>query len=58
MVAQAPDRRSGRLAGAVAVAVLLAGLTLLLEPASGWPPAWWARCACPPPAASARPWSA
>jgi hypothetical protein len=34
MVAQAPDRRSGRLAGAVAIALLLAGLTLLLEPAS------------------------
>jgi hypothetical protein len=39
MVAQAPDRRSGRLAGAVAVAVLLAGLTLLLEPASRRAPA-------------------
>jgi hypothetical protein len=35
MVAQAPDRRAGRLAGAGGVALLLAGLTLLLEP-----PAW------------------
>jgi hypothetical protein len=34
MVAQVPDRRGGRLAGAVAIALLLAGLTLLLEPAS------------------------
>jgi hypothetical protein len=34
MVAQAPDRRAGRLVGAVALALLLAGLTLLLEPAS------------------------
>jgi hypothetical protein len=34
MVAQAPDGRTGRLAGAVGVAVALAGLTLLLEPAS------------------------
>jgi hypothetical protein len=34
MVAEAPDRRRGRLAGAAAMAVLLAGLTLLLEPAS------------------------
>jgi hypothetical protein len=34
MVAEAPGRRSGRLAGAVALAALLAGLTLLLEPAS------------------------
>jgi phosphatidylserine synthase len=33
MVAEAPDRRSGRVAGAAAVALLLAGLTLLLEPA-------------------------
>jgi|RhiMethySRZTD1v2_1073278.scaffolds.fasta_scaffold458159_1 hypothetical protein len=32
MVAQVPDRRSGRLAGAVGIALLLAGLTLLLEP--------------------------
>jgi hypothetical protein len=37
MVAEAPDRRPasgtrGRLAGAVALALLLAGLTLLLEP--------------------------
>jgi uncharacterized protein YjeT (DUF2065 family) len=38
MVAQAPDRRTGRLAGAVGIALLLAGLTLLLEPAS-WRPA-------------------
>ena len=34
MVAQVPDRRTGRLAGAVGIALLLAGLTLLLEPAS------------------------
>ena len=34
MVAQVPDRRSGRLAGAVGIALLLVGLTLLLEPAS------------------------
>ena len=33
MVAQVPDRRTGRLAGAVGIALLLAGLTLLLEPA-------------------------
>jgi len=33
-VAQAPDRRSGRLLGAVGLAALLVGLTLLLEPAS------------------------
>jgi hypothetical protein len=39
MVAQAPDRRSGRLLGAAALAVLLAGLTLLLEPASWRGPA-------------------
>lgn len=38
MVAQAPDRRTGRLAGAAGVALLLVGLTLLLEPAS-WRPA-------------------
>jgi membrane associated rhomboid family serine protease len=38
MVAQAPDRRTGRLAGAAGLALLLAGLTLLLEPAS-WRPA-------------------
>jgi hypothetical protein len=38
MVAQAPDRRTGRLAGAAGIALLLAGLTLLLEPAS-WRPA-------------------
>jgi hypothetical protein len=34
MVAQAPDGRAGRLAGAGGFALLLAGLTLLLEPAS------------------------
>jgi hypothetical protein len=34
MVADAPDRRTGRLVGAVAIALLLAGLTLLLEPAA------------------------
>jgi xanthosine utilization system XapX-like protein len=34
MVAQAPDGRAGRLAGAAGFALLLAGLTLLLEPAS------------------------
>ena len=33
MVAQTQDRRAGRLAGAVGIALLLAGLTLLLEPA-------------------------
>jgi hypothetical protein len=38
MVAQAPDRRTGRLAGAAGIALLLIGLTLLLEPAS-WRPA-------------------
>jgi hypothetical protein len=32
-VAQAPDRRAGRLAGAAGIALLLVGLTLLLEPA-------------------------
>jgi membrane associated rhomboid family serine protease len=32
MVAQAPDRRAGRLLGAAALALLLAGLALLLEP--------------------------
>jgi cobalamin synthase len=37
MVAQAPDRRTGRVAGAAVVAVALAGLTLLLEPPS-WRP--------------------
>jgi hypothetical protein len=37
MVAQAPEGRSGRLAGAAGIALLLAGLTLLLEPAS-WRP--------------------
>jgi hypothetical protein len=39
MVAQAPDRSAGRLAGAVGLAALLAGLTLLLEPASRRGPA-------------------
>ena len=34
MVAQVPDRRTGRLAGAAGSALLLVGLTLLLEPAS------------------------
>ena len=34
MVAQAPDRRAGRLAGAAGIAALLVGLALLLEPAS------------------------
>jgi hypothetical protein len=34
MVAQAPERRTGRLAGAAGIALLLVGLTLLLEPAS------------------------
>ena len=34
MVVEAPDRRTGRLAGAVGIALLLVGLTLLLEPAS------------------------
>jgi hypothetical protein len=34
MVAQAPDRRTGRLAGAAGIALLLVGLTLLLEPPS------------------------
>ena len=34
MVVEAPDRRTGRLAGAAGFALLLAGLTLLLEPAS------------------------
>jgi hypothetical protein len=34
MVAQVPDRRAGRLAGAAGIALLLVGLTLLLEPAS------------------------
>jgi len=38
MVAQAPDRRPGRVAGAAGIALLLAGLTLLLEPPS-WRPA-------------------
>jgi hypothetical protein len=35
MVAQVPDRRTGRLVGAAAIALLLVGLTLLLEPAEG-----------------------
>jgi hypothetical protein len=39
MVAQASDRRTGRLAGAAGMALLLAGLTLLLEPASRRPAA-------------------
>jgi hypothetical protein len=39
MVAQAPDRRAGRLAGAVGIALLLAGLTWLLEPPSWRGPA-------------------
>jgi hypothetical protein len=39
MVAQAPDRRAGRLAVAVGIALLLAGLTLLLEPPSWRGPA-------------------
>jgi len=34
MAAQAPDGRAGRLAGAAGIALLLVGLTLLLEPAS------------------------
>jgi hypothetical protein len=34
MVVEAPDGRTGRLAGAAGIALLLAGLTLLLEPAS------------------------
>ena len=38
MVAQAPDRRTGRLAGAAVIALFLIGLTLLLEPDS-WRPA-------------------
>src|SRR4029453_6959565 len=37
MVAQAPDGRTGRVAGAAVVAVALGGLTLLLEPPS-WRP--------------------
>jgi hypothetical protein len=39
MVAQAPDRRAGRLAGAIGIALLLAGLTWLLEPPSWRGPA-------------------
>jgi hypothetical protein len=39
MAAQAPDRRTGRLAGAAGIALLLAGLTLLAEPASWRGPA-------------------
>ena len=38
MVAQAPDGRTGRLAGAAGIALVLVGLTLLLEPES-WRPA-------------------
>jgi hypothetical protein len=34
MVTEAPDRRTGRLLGAAGIALLLVGLTLLLEPAS------------------------
>ena len=34
MAAEVPDRRSGRLIGAAGIALLLVGLTLLLEPAS------------------------
>jgi hypothetical protein len=37
MVAQAPDGRTSRLAGAAGIALVLVGLTLLLEPAS-WRP--------------------
>ena len=37
-MAQAPDGRTGRLAGAAGIALVLVGLTLLLEPAS-WRPA-------------------
>ena len=69
MVAQVPDRRTGWLAGAVGIALLLAGLTLLLEPASrragaaallakAWLPAWSSPCAYPPRAASGPPWNA
>ena len=70
MVAQAPDGRTGRLAGAAGIALVLVGLTLLLEPASCragrrrscWPSAWpsarsW-RCAGHPQAACEPPWSA
>jgi hypothetical protein len=39
MVAQVPDRGAGRLAGAAGLALLLVGLTLLLEPASRRPAA-------------------
>jgi hypothetical protein len=39
MVAEAPDRSAGRLAGAVGLAALLVGLALLLEPASRRGPA-------------------
>ena len=39
MVAQPSDRRTGRLAGAAGIALLLVGLTLLLEPASRRPAA-------------------
>ena len=37
-MAQAPDGRTGRLAGAAGIALVLVGLTLLLEPAA-WRPA-------------------
>jgi hypothetical protein len=39
VVAEAPDRSAGRLAGAVGLAALLVGLALLLEPASRRGPA-------------------
>jgi hypothetical protein len=39
MVAQARERHAGRVAGAAGIALLLAGLTLLLEPASWRGPA-------------------
>jgi hypothetical protein len=39
MVAQAPDGRAGRLAGAAGIALLLAALTVLAEPASWRAPA-------------------
>jgi cobalamin synthase len=39
MVAQANDRRTGRLAGAAGIALLLAALTVLVEPASWRVPA-------------------
>ena len=67
MVAQAPDGRTGRLAGAAGIALVLVGLTLLLEPASwrpgrggppgprAWPSARWWRYAGPPQAACDHP---